>query len=490
MAATISDKFKTDLLQNIFNQYQNIGVTVGDSDRFYMGIGRTEEWDSDAVPPVPNPSRDEQLKFQETLQSIKLISDATFVVPRYNWTAGNVYEAWDNNYNSNTTISAVGDIQNSYYVITDDNNVFVCIQQGKSDNGVVRNSLYKPTDVSGNVFAAGDDGYLWRYIFTIGAAEARKFLTSAYMPVEKILDSSQGGPATGALTSARLAQVAIQQSAKPGEIIGLAVDSGGTGYTSAPTITITGVPIAGTTSLATTATATARIDTNGVLFAAEMTSFGEGYKVANVAVTGGGGSGAVLRALVSGDSGMGGNPIVNLNSSAMMFHATLTGTENTDFNVANDFRQIGIIKNPLKDSADFGSFTGDSAVNTQTAQVYKSLQLSSVTGVANIDGDQTVVQTSSGATAVVDYFDTINSIAYVHQSRATGFTAFDSTNGVTFFEGAGNVATASMVANPSGPNLRPAEAKNFSGEVIYIDNRSPITRDNEQTEDIKIVIDL
>ena len=57
MAATISDKFKIDLLQNIFNQYQNIGVTVGDSDRFYMGIGRTEEWDSDAVPPVPNPSR-------------------------------------------------------------------------------------------------------------------------------------------------------------------------------------------------------------------------------------------------------------------------------------------------------------------------------------------------------------------------------------------------------------------------------------------------
>ena len=67
-------------------------------------------------------------------------------------------------------------------------------------------------------------------------------------------------------------------------------------------------------------------------------------------VTGGGGSGAVLRALISGDSGMGGNPIVNLNSSAIMFHATLTGDENTDFNVANDFRQIGIIKNPLKDS--------------------------------------------------------------------------------------------------------------------------------------------
>ena len=187
---------------------------------------------------------------------------------------------------------------------------------------------------------------------------------------------------------------------------------------------------------------------------------------------------------------MGGNPIVNLNSSAIMFHTTLTGTENTDFNVANDFRQIGIIKNPLKDSADFGSFSGDSAVSASTAEVYKSLQLSAVSGVANIDGDQTIVQTSTNASAVVDYFDAINSIAYVHQSRSTGFTAFDSTNGVTFLEGSGSVATASIVANSTGPNLRPAEAKNFSGEVIYIDNRSPITRDNEQTEDIKVVIDL
>ena len=38
--------------------------------------------------------------------------------------------------------------------------------------------------------------------------------------------------------------------------------------------------------------------------------------------------------------------------------------------------------------------------------------------------------------------------------------------------------------------LRYAGMDNFSGEVLYIDNRVPIERDANQTEDIKIIIDL
>ena len=58
MAATISDKFKIDLLQNIFNQYQNdTGVTVGDSDRFYVwasvvrrSVGRLMQYPTGSKP--------------------------------------------------------------------------------------------------------------------------------------------------------------------------------------------------------------------------------------------------------------------------------------------------------------------------------------------------------------------------------------------------------------------------------------------------------
>jgi len=503
MATTVTDITKRILLEHLFSSTQNIGVSPGDSDRYYLGIGRAEEWDSDNAPPVPNSGVNEQLRFQESLQSIQIINNISYVVPRYNWTAGNVYSAWSNDYGSDLGfISSSTRIEHPYYVITDDLQVFVCIQQGKTAQGVSRNSLYKPTDTSGVPFAAGDDGYIWQFLFAVDANRSRNFLTSSYIPVEKILDSSEGGPLASDLSVARTQQLALQKAAKTGQILGVAVDSGGTGYTSAPTVTITPIPRIGSTTIVEAAQAIANVNSNGQVYEIVMKdsanapyfTFGEGYKHAHVSVTGGGGSGAVLRPLITFDSGLQGNHISSLSSSGIMFSNTLTGNVSGDFNVVNDFRQIGIIKNPLKDSADFGSFTGvigDSAVSSATAQAYHKLYVSGSAGfAANITGDQTLQQSTSGAKAILDYFDAANEIAYVHQTRVTGFTAFDSTNNISFLQSGSSIGTCAIVANTTGPNLRPAEVNNFSGEVIYIDNRSPITRDDEQTEDIKIVIDL
>lgn len=500
MAATITEILKRDILEDLFNRTQNINVNSGDSDRFYLAIGRCEEWDSDLEPPVPNSGKNDTLQFQASVQSMKLVPDVSYVVPRYNWTAGNQYEAWDDDYNSNTVVSATGDITNPYYVFTDDNNVFVCIQQGRTAQGVVRNSLYKPTDTTGNPFSAGEDGYIWRFLFNIGAAEARKFLTSNYMPVEKILDSSQGGPALGDLSVSRLQQLGIQQAAIPGQMIGIAVDSGGSGYTSRPTITIEPVGLFGVDSV-TPAAAYANINDAGQITEVIMKtdssqgdsaggfSFGRDYHDAAIIVSGGGGTGAKLRALIASDSGMGANPFKDLNASAIMFNTTLTGDENDDFVTTNDFRQIGIIRNPLKDSAQYQSFSGvvgDSAAQDVTLSALKRLHVSSGLISSNITGDQ-IVEGTSTAKAIVNSYDAANQILYVHQTRETGFKAFDSSDTVTVSEGGGSAA---VVTSAGLPVLRPSEVDKYSGEVLYIDNRSPVTRDNEQTEDIKVIIDL
>lgn len=499
MAATITDILKTNLLTDLFDRTQNINVTPGDSDRHYLAIGRSEEWDSDAQPPVPNPSRNEVLNFQASIQSMKLVPDISYVVPRYTWVAGNQYEAWDRDYNTNTVVSPAGDIQNPYYVLTDDNNVYLCIQQGKTSAGVVRNSLFKPTDVTGDAFSAGDDGYIWRFMYNIGAAESRKFLTSTYMPVETILDSSQGGPAAGDLSVSRTQQLAIQKLAVAGQMLGIAVDSGGVGFTSRPTITIQPIPIFGEEILpADEAKAYANIS-NGRITEVIMKedssdanfSFGRNYYDAAIVVSGGGGDKAKLRALIVNDSGMGADPVSNLNASAIMFNATLQGTENNDFQVTNDFRQIGIVRNPNKDSAQYDNFTGtigDSAATASTLSAFKRLHVTTGSlNTQNITGDQEIFQTSGTlARAIIDYYDGAG-IMYVHQTRETGFAAFDSGATVTISEGGG---TASTVGVAGVPVLRPSEVDRFSGEVIYIDNRSPVARDNEQTEDIKVVIDL
>ena len=529
MAATISDRFKRELLDDIYESYLNAGKTKGtDSDRFYLGIGRAEEWDSvsagqsERVPPVPNPSDNEAIKFQESLQSIKLITDISYVVPRYNWTAGNYYSAWDNEYSSNTTIGAEGDIQYPYYVITDDNSVFVCLQQGMDDEGNIKPSLYKPTKRQILPFSNEEDGYVWKFLFTIGAAEARKFLTSAYMPVEKFLADSEQDPRYINATTARQNQWQIQDSAQRGQIVGIALDSSGVGYTSAPTVTIVGTPhrlpnanvkLGTRIAAGDSAEAVARVNSAGEVFQVVMKRnitdsdvyrFGQNYANASIHFSGGGGTLAKARAIVvGGDSGMGSNPVINLNSSALMFHATLSGTENNDFNVRNDFRQVGIIKNPQKDSAQFGNFLAsgrDSAATSVTAQVYKKLYVTGASGFAgDLTGDQLIVQGGTGLpvepACILDYFDATNEIAYVHQTRETGFQMFesDAAHTLTFFENrnkTGNLGTCNIVPNANGPNLRPSEADRFSGTVIYIDNRVAIVRDDEQTEDVKIVIDL
>lgn len=527
MVATVSDKFKKEILDDIYESYLNAGKTKGtDSDRFYLGIGRAEEWDSvsagqsERIPPVPNPSQNEVIKFQESLQSLKLITDVSYVVPRYNWIAGNYYSAWDNEYSSNTTIGADGDIQYPYYVITDDNSVFVCLQAGMDDNGNLKPSLYKPTKRQILPFSNEEDGYVWKFMFTIGAAEARKFLTSAYMPVEKFLADSENDPRYINATTARQNQWQIQDSAIRGQLIGIAMDSGGTGYTSPPNVRIVGTPFRGEklgtrmTKDQDSAEAVARV-ANGEVFQVVMKRnitdsdvyrFGQNYANASIHFDGGGGTLAKARAIiVGGDSGMGSNPVINLNSSALMFHTTLTGVENNDFNVRNDFRQVGIIRNPMRDSAEFGSFqipanSGDSVVSSVTAQVYKKLYVTGSSGFSgDLTGDQLIVQGGTGLdvepAAILDYFDATNEIAYVHQTRETGFQMFesDATHSLTFYENrnkTGNLGTCNIVPNTLGPNLRPAEADRFSGTVIYIDNRVAIVRDDEQTEDVKIVIDL
>ena len=497
MSATVSDFFKWDILDRIYADYLNLDLDSDeDSDRFYMAIGRTEEWDSDAQPPIPNSSRGETLRFQESIQSMKLIPNVTYVVPRHNWTAGQVYEAWDNNYGSNTQIAPFGDIQYPYYVLTDENNVFVCLQQGRAANGTPKNSLFKPNDISGYPFSVGDDGYVWRYMYTVGTVEARNYLTSGYMPVERVLDSTEGGPPYDELSTTRQKQLEIQKQAVPGELLGIAIDSAGVGYTSRPQISIVGIPIYGTQIVE--ARAYANITPGGLIgeiimkndSSDEEYSFGANYHHASIRVSGGGGSGAVLRAITSQNPGMGADPRRDLNSSGLMFQTTLTGVEGGDFNVENDFRQIGLVQNPLRDSAQYGDFpmTGrDSALSAPTAQAYKQLWVTSGLNADNITGDQIVTGTTTGAQSIINYFDDQENILYVHQNSRTGFLAYDSAEQVTVSEGGG---TASIRENPFGPNLRPAEVNNFSGKVIYIDNRSPIERDDEQTEDIKIVIDL
>ena len=77
----------------------------------------------------------------------------------------------------------------------------------------------------------------------------------------------------------------------------------------------------------------------------------------------------------------------------------------------------------------------------------------------------------------------------MHQTQETGFTSFNKTEAVELNFGGG---TANIVphADSTVPALRFGDVLNYSGDVFYVDNRVQIDRDEDQTEDVKIVIDL
>ena len=509
MPATITDKFKRKMLQDLFSSFHNTDAAAGDSDRYYIGLSRSEDWDDDTNPPTPNPSTETIRTFQSSLQAVKAVSDLSYVIPRHNWSAGSVYTAWSNKKHSDTTIGALQDLEGPYYVMTDEHNVYVCLQQGKTDEGVTRNSLYKPTDVTYAPFEAGPDGYVWKFMYNVGVYNSRRYLTSEWIPVEQLLDSEEGGPSTGALSASRLAQVLVQLSAVPGQIYGVHIDSSGRGYTSAPTVTFRG-------ENGDSARGYARIDASGQIFQVVMKdsenagtySFGSGYGDQTwIEISGGGGTGAVLTPNVHLDSGgLGNDPRTDLSAAALMYSARIIGDEYNTFNISNDFRQVGLIRNPLKDSVNDTDWVDDSNstryVTGVRANALKKLYVGSGIVEENADADNIVTGQVSGAKAILDYYDiyidsdccdstqnqTYN-VLYVHQTPATGFTPFDSAETVEVSEGGGSASIVAS-ADSSEPALRWAQMDNFSGEVLYVDNRVQIDRDEDQTEDIKIVIDL
>ena len=143
-----------------------------------------------------------------------------------------------------------------------------------------------------------------------------------------------------------------------------------------------------------------------------------------------------------------------------------------DFPIDNDFRQLGLIRNPF----NHGTTTVSSA---STLQATRSMVTTAPAG-GNFAVDEIITGGTSGAQAYITSIDAgTNTIRY-HQDASTGFGAFQSSETIS---NAGSVsATISSLGDP--------EVEKFSGEVIYIENRSAVARANSQIEDIKLVLEF
>jgi hypothetical protein len=457
MTAIITDALKKQLLDTIYDEF-DAGAT-----KYYIGIGRSEQWDSAETVPTSTNSLRSQRNARLSLQSIKLASDASYVIPRHNWSSGTIYNGYDDAYSSYPT--------NAYYVLTEDNQIYICLQHGRDGNGLAVASTVKPTGQSTKPLRTSD-GYVWKYLYSLSGVTSGRFLSANFMPVALIEDSS----GSAALNSIQQQQASVQEAASSGQLLGFRITDGGTGYTSAPTVTINGD--------GTGASATATVS-GGAITKIELDSsvdsgmtMGHSYQYAGVTLTGGGGSGAEIRAILSPPNGIGANPINDLRSSSIMFNTKPAGAEGDDFIVNQDFRQIVLMRAPT----DYN----DSAYSDTTGKVLRYLKLTSVSDASNFVVDRTITGSTSTAQAIIDQVDSDK--IYAHQTEDTGFIKFQEGESVTSPGATGTLSAEGYDVDSDA--FTNDDVNKFSGDILYIENRAPVIRSADQTEDIKVIISL
>lgn len=447
MSSIVTENFKRDILNSFVTELT--GGTVP----YYIGLGRSEPWENGDSPDIAQSTTNDQTNLRRSLQAVTRVNKSSLVVPRYTWTSGTTYSQYDDT-------KAVADYVTPFYVISDNNDVYICLRTGRDSSGVVVSSSVQPTGSNNDPFVTAD-GYVWKYLYTVSALDASLFLSFNYMPVK--YQASVDSYSTGN----EIKQYEIQNTAKSSMIASFIVDSGGLGYTD-PTLSINGV-----------LDSPAIVDftlSGGVIKKVEYVpdsstlAYVYNLKGAVLTIQDNTGTGAVVRPVLTNTAGIGANAISDLQSTSIMLSVNIPGAAD-DFIVNQDYRQISVIKG-IKDSANGTVFT------QSTGNSLYSLELSTETVAFTVDN--TIVGTTSSAKAYIDEVDSWR--IYYHQNDETGYLSFSDGEAVTEIGGlgAGVIGTASI----------PPEVDAFTGDILYFDNRAPIERAENQTESIKIVIQL
>lgn len=243
-----------------------------------------------------------------------------------------------------------------------------------------------------------------------------------------------------------------------GRIMAYPVISGGYGYGSDFPVTITGD--------GTGAAATAHV-LNGKVNKIEVTNYGLGYRWCKVSFEEGSGTGAVARGIMAPYGGHGKDPITGMFAKKLMFYSNVSKDTNQGFTVNNDFRQLGLIKNP-RQFGQYGNLTSTlaSACYVVTAFIDTTDFTQDMTvNLGESDGPlfRIVALTSTGA--LLQSLD--NAVPVV---------------GNVFLNADGNTFSASGVTPPT--------ADKYSGHMLFIDNKVAFTPTADQNVTLRTVINF
>ena len=486
MPAIITNKFR------IHNQEQFVeSFTEAAANVYYLGIGRpqafatstrpdarTDNEGTDASPLTPVDSiGDEFYTFDDMLAAKKVTSsDVSIVIPRRNWATGTVYDYYRHDYGNRVTGGTSTQTANSgatslfdatFYVMSSTFNVYKCL-----DNNSGANSTVEPTGTSSSILTTGD-GYKWKYMYTLSATQQANFLSTDFMAVA---------------TNSTVSSAAVDGAVNIVKI--KTAGSGGTNGTHAS------VPIRGDGSGGVCSVTVS----GGAVTAVTVTTPGTGYTfgyIRNADIVSAGAtnlSGSEIDVIIEPKGGHGKNAITELGGFFVMMNTNFEAgeTSNTgDFTTANDFRRVALMRD-IK--------SGGSAATATTLRGTKAVLLSGSPGT--FTADEEINQATTGAVGKVVEFDSSNNILYYIQTRFND-EGCDSNGNLTAFSGANTITgqSSSATGTPSTSSTtvdnviftsgyNAGEITADEGDIMYVENRSPITRAADQTENVKLIIEF
>lgn len=464
MAALLTDRFRVVLAENFRNRVL-LGES-GDADpiNLWLFFARSDTWGG-GLPPDPTDNQEAAFNIYDQMLGLKKVSasDIRGVIKNNTWQSGTIYDIYRHDYGTEVAAnqyttglnSEIKLYETNYYVVTSEFRVYKCLN---NNNAVA--STEEPSSTSSAPFTT-TDGYVWKYMYSVTASDFEKFKTDDYIPIPL-----QSVPGNEILPANNFG----------GGIYNVVISAAGTGYEVNEVFDITG-------------------DGQNAQF--EITSVGEEGQIRSVRVINPGqgytfgratpspigntpgGSNATFDPIISPKEGLANAINVELGAYRLGLNAKI---ESADFPFQNDFSVVGIIYNPIVTAAS------NTLIGT------KKMELSA--GLLSVPNpDAIITQASSGASGkLIQYVDEGTEwYIYYTQENVEGEGLNSAGQKIPFvaeeaisIDNGGTPIAGSIAAD----GLTDPEIVRGSGEIIYIDNRSPITRSTDQTEDFKIILEF
>jgi len=582
----------TNLVTNYLNLHnakqfkESISETANSIYYVFAGRHLTYPGGDETIPDIPNTNDAVNIDVYKQMVFGKKVSntDVRIMIPRYNWSSNTVYTA----YRGDVDITAC-----NYYAVVNavsSHHVFKVLDNKNGAPSTIQPN-FNDTGADDEYYSTSD-GYVWKYMYTIDGSNFQKFATEEYIPVVPNANVT-GNAVSGAIDvivvdyagsnyNTYLSNTFISSDLTIGgdptvfTIANNASSSNnfynssflyikdGTGIGQIKKIvdyTVIGnskkVTLASSFDITPDSTSVYEI-TPSILFegdgvgavaralvntsssnsisGVEIINRGSGYTFVNPIVqgnTGGVTNTALVSAVLGPKGGHGKDPEAELGGKYLGISVTFANSESGTIPTSNDYRTIGLLKDPLFANVEFtiatptGVFTDNELVTQANSNAvgYISGSTTSTVTVANVTGifvtNQIITGSSSGATAnVVSYlingqvkdfntFDNRQKYTYnvgdgtfeqdeqVYQLELVTANAYFHSNDANYFyltdlKGIINAGNSLFGVDSSASvtlNTRlPPDIVEGSGEVLYIENVDPIARSSSQSESIKLIL--